>query len=793
MPTTLPDSEVKDLLSRLNDMQTKRRVASEAGVRKYRKPLGTVLGGSGAGPTHTAGRPGRGVSGRVRQGAGVTSQTAPKPLDEATHRDLTTGPTSAAPHIMQNEDGSHSFTPERTALHDQLLVHFLQGHAKSANPTFNVLGGGPAAGKSTMVNSGQVEGLRKPSVTVNADEFKELLPEYQHMMNTGDASAASHVHEESSYLAKRLTSEAMARGYDVTLDGTGDSSAKSMLGKIDAAKAHGYKVNGYYVTVPTDEAVRRADARGQETGRHVPETVIRTTHANVSQVLPQIHQHFDQVHLFDTEGNGVEPVVSSVNGNLTVHKQALWDAFLAKAHESTATKADQSSPQLMPADTMSHMYAQIALGVQKSASQYVTDKASSAMWDKLSGEVSAIKAKGGYLGMLNEIPEVDKPDPDTWEGNPAPKVALPTTEVKELLSRIESMQAKDMVRTEAGVTKYRKPVGTVLGASADPDVHVLHPAPGSRGVNAKYNLERRVGGKIKRTKHADMNSVDDAIDAHMEDHPETTAVAHHIPGHGMFVVHNSGDIEHGSLGKIGTMGYNRAGDLTMKPTGSSRNIGTFSTVSDALVALKAHGQTKKPKTSSLPEGVTALPDGHGGMNYYHDQHAGTYRSAQEASAARESALAKKAPPKKASSTGPGSLHDLHKRGYEFFAAEDKSRTRMTPAQAVSHVREGGMLGYKAPATRAPSGGHRGAVINAINAVKQGDDKGREERIKRHATVLHQRAAKGGYSYRDTAGNTITPRQAAEHMEAGKRVRRTETARTRVRRQSAIDKFLEGYR
>lgn len=233
---------------------------------------------------------------------------------------------SAAPFLVKNENGEWEFTPERQALHDQIVKESVDGIPKSDNPTYVVMGGGPAAGKSTILESGEVK-LPKNTVEVNADNCKTKLPEW----GTAGADRASVTHAESSYLAKRTQAAAFERQQNIVLDGTGDTSVKSMSGKIDTAHAAGYRVEAHYVTLPTDLAVKNAFERGQKTGRFVPEEVVRTTHAGVSNTFPGVADKFDSVKVYDTTVFGAPKVIASgVSGTLTIVDQVAYDAFLAK-------------------------------------------------------------------------------------------------------------------------------------------------------------------------------------------------------------------------------------------------------------------------------------------------------------------------------------------------------------------------------------------------------------------------------------------------------------------------------
>jgi predicted ABC-type ATPase len=249
------------------------------------------------------------------------------PLDEGMVADMQGG--SAAPHIVKDANGNYMFTPERQALHDKIVAESVEGIPSSSDPTYTVMGGGPAAGKSSLIRDGGVE-IAPNSVEVNADLCKEKLPEWK---TAGDGRAGI-THEESSYLAKRTQAAAFERNQNVLLDGTGDTSAASMGKKIDAAHAAGYKVDANYVTLPTELAIQNAQIRGEKTGRFVPPEVVRVTHVGVSQTFPAVVHKFDSVKLYDTSAQGKPRLIlSGKKGVIDVIDQQGYNDFLAKGKE----------------------------------------------------------------------------------------------------------------------------------------------------------------------------------------------------------------------------------------------------------------------------------------------------------------------------------------------------------------------------------------------------------------------------------------------------------------------------
>jgi len=256
----------------------------------------------------------------------------PIPLDDllAPTRDGVRG--SAAAYLRS--DGT--FTPARQALHDKIVRDATQGiPTATGQPSYTMLGGGPASGKTTVIKSG-VTNVRdtKAAVHINADDLKELLPEVARMQKKGDTTWAAFSHEESSYLAKRIQAASIENRQHVVLDGTGDSTVKSVLAKIEKAREAGYEVNGVYVSIDTESAVARSAARGLRTGRVVPDAVIREVHAGVSDVYPQVAKYFDNTQLVNNE---ISPRVIArglLGQPLTIVDQRAWEEFLAKALRS---------------------------------------------------------------------------------------------------------------------------------------------------------------------------------------------------------------------------------------------------------------------------------------------------------------------------------------------------------------------------------------------------------------------------------------------------------------------------
>lgn len=327
----LPEHEAVDLLCELPGPPVQNAFYSAAQRRWYFANLGKKGGPAGKGGAGNKGKAGKGGGGKAPDKSGLPAQESPAVKKVERHYPPANPDGNDTFERHRNADGS--WTPERKALHDEIVKEMRGDSPARKQPVFTMMGGGPASGKSSVIKSGQVK--LPNGVTADSDEIKGKLPEYGAMLDAKDNRAANYAHEESSYLAKRVVRESFEAKRHVTLDGTGNSKYESVKAKVEQARAAGYKVNAVYVTCSTEEAVRRNVERAKKTGRLPPEEMLRNTHRSVSQVVPQAIKDglFDNLELWDTENQtGGKPtlVVTAKGKDVTIHNQALWEAFVAK-------------------------------------------------------------------------------------------------------------------------------------------------------------------------------------------------------------------------------------------------------------------------------------------------------------------------------------------------------------------------------------------------------------------------------------------------------------------------------
>lgn len=214
---------------------------------------------------------------------------------------------------------------DRAKIHDQIVDEYFKGKKPVENPVTVMMGGGAGAGKSTIKDSGDLK-LPDDYINIAADDIKEKIPEYN-----GDN--AHLVHEESSYVSKRIMDKAGKEGYNSVLDGTGNTSMESLNRKIDKLTARGQKVDCYYVTCDIEEALRRAVHRWKKEKRFIPSDAVINTHKAVSQMFPEIIKHpkINNIYLYDSNSRPGKLIFQKVNGVIKIFDTVAFNKFLDKA------------------------------------------------------------------------------------------------------------------------------------------------------------------------------------------------------------------------------------------------------------------------------------------------------------------------------------------------------------------------------------------------------------------------------------------------------------------------------
>lgn len=232
----------------------------------------------------------------------------------------------------------------RRALH-AALVRFFMGSARPVapgeQPVIVAMAGGGGAGKSTILNALRSRGEFDISnaVQVNADDIKELIPEYETLRAMGDSRAAAIVHEESSHVSTLLMQRAMpdaGKGpfYNILFDGTLSNGPKSLT-LIARWKATGYHVRIVGVTIDPKEAIIRAFLRARTSGRWVPLAVLAEAHNGFNEHIKEYSRVADSYNLFDNTPPEAHEIAqkTSTEAQLSIVNPQYWSIIDSRRYE----------------------------------------------------------------------------------------------------------------------------------------------------------------------------------------------------------------------------------------------------------------------------------------------------------------------------------------------------------------------------------------------------------------------------------------------------------------------------
>lgn len=209
----------------------------------------------------------------------------------------------ALPHLpkdtaVANKTPDGKWTPERKALHDQIIAKLSGDHRAMPKPdevpTAILMMGGPGSGKSSLTRSLDTSRF----VVINSDDVKEQLPEYKEAVAGNARNAAAMVHEESSEIAHQIRNNSINAGKHILFDGTGKNPV-DYAAVTKRLQDKGYFVQLLAVHLDADEGVSRAQGRAEREGRFVPEPVIRSTYDAIPGSYEKVSKLTNAAVLYD--------------------------------------------------------------------------------------------------------------------------------------------------------------------------------------------------------------------------------------------------------------------------------------------------------------------------------------------------------------------------------------------------------------------------------------------------------------------------------------------------------------
>jgi hypothetical protein len=289
-------------------------------------------------------------------------------------------------------DANGNYHPSRAALHADIIDKLMRQHGTTTvmkdgvpveedaglsgttpalkppadgKPTVIFTGGGYAAGKGGVVKQLKRQGQwPDDALLLDPDLIKAELPEFQNAA-MDDPEANLRVYAEAWDIAQQAMKMAQERGLNVVVDGITDTSPDEVAQRVKTFTDKGY-VNPriIYVSVPTDEAIKRAKGRAAKAEtpadrRMIPEVIMRAVHRDVSATLPGVMSRAKDmgasVQVFDTD-QGKDETTGKFNppklvaeatpeGNTHYPDSEGYQAILNKAQETIPNVPEVEAPQ----------------------------------------------------------------------------------------------------------------------------------------------------------------------------------------------------------------------------------------------------------------------------------------------------------------------------------------------------------------------------------------------------------------------------------------------------------------
>ncbi|GIZ15509.1 zeta toxin family protein [Capnocytophaga catalasegens] len=226
---------------------------------------------------------------------------------------------------------------DRKILHQKIIKEYFSIKKTESDKVY-MLGGAPANGKSTLTESGL---LSYPNglLVIDPDKIKSMIPEYKTLLHSHNKElimlAANFVHEESSYLSKKIREKALTENWGTIIDGINDGTADKIHSNAQLVKKlSGKKIRADYVSLDTDLSIKLAKMRAEKTGRYVQLSFISDMNKSISKEFSKIlkNKSFDELYLWDTNiEDKPRLILQQIEGKIKIIDKSLYIRFLQKA------------------------------------------------------------------------------------------------------------------------------------------------------------------------------------------------------------------------------------------------------------------------------------------------------------------------------------------------------------------------------------------------------------------------------------------------------------------------------
>jgi ribose 1,5-bisphosphokinase PhnN len=173
-----------------------------------------------------------------------------------------------------------NYVPERQAIQDAIVDTVLQSAPKPSTdrPWMVVLGGPMGAGKTHTMHALHATGqfALDEFLVIDCDIVKSMLPECDNFVQTCAKTAGTRLHKESLYIVELLERTALNCGISIVVH-TSLRDAEWYAKHLEFVRdVHPqYRIVLVLIQADLETIYKRVYTRGQKTGRHVPDELVR--------------------------------------------------------------------------------------------------------------------------------------------------------------------------------------------------------------------------------------------------------------------------------------------------------------------------------------------------------------------------------------------------------------------------------------------------------------------------------------------------------------------------------------
>ena len=211
------------------------------------------------------------------------------------------------------------WTPEREALHTEIINSYLEGHQPQANPRIEIIAGGTASGKGAVAK--EVQGRMQDYVYANSDNIRAMLPEIGAFVGNDKQGL---LQEEAGHVRDQLLDVASKAGMNIVLDAPG---SHTIVNFANEAEKNGYAVAVNYVHRDPESSAQSALGRKYTADhlsdvRDVPNWVTYGSHTKARSAIGALQKGREFTVYDNQQGFNKPPVYQrSADGKVKVYNE----------------------------------------------------------------------------------------------------------------------------------------------------------------------------------------------------------------------------------------------------------------------------------------------------------------------------------------------------------------------------------------------------------------------------------------------------------------------------------------